>query len=211
MSLVTIVDRVTEWARAAICEKIELKAPPPGVEDAMDEAAVGMYQMVHPAAFSMYVPTAEKLPPEILSPIPSVCVRIESGSDSMSANKRSVRLQMCFSAWNPGDHGADIALPENGENGRFWRRWEGAESDAYFRRSGDGWRDAWNFLDLALREVQSAGTVGGYRLDKGAPIEYGPLKDQEGIPDFYPYWFNWLSFSIETDLRRYVPEYNDLL
>lgn len=210
MSVVHIIDSVTDWARENICAKIRLKAPPEDADDPMDEAAAPDYKLVQPAAFSMFVPTREKLPPGILSPIPSVCVRIDDGGDELANGRGSANIIMMFSAYDPGTHGADLYVPVPGQPGLFKRN-TGPEADAHFKRNGDGWRDAWNFVDLALREIESAASIGGYVLDRSAPVKYGPLKDQEAVPDFYPYWFAWVSFSLSYNLRRNVPEYKELL
>lgn len=210
MSVVHIIDSVTDWTRDNICAKVRLKAAPEHADDPMDAAAAQDYELVQPAAFSMFVPTREKLPPGILSPIPSVCVRVDEGGDDMKSGCGDVNILMMFSAYDPGTHGADLYIPVPGMPGLF-RRNTGPDADAYFQRNGDGWRDAWNFVDVALREIESAASIGGYTLNRGQPVKYGPLKDQEAIPDYYPYWFAWVSFSLNYNLWRNVPEYNELL
>ena len=63
MSVVNILDKVTDWVRSEICPKIELKCPP-STEEMPDDAGYD-YKRVHPAAFTLFLPTKDKLPPAI--------------------------------------------------------------------------------------------------------------------------------------------------
>ena len=196
MSVVNLLDRVTEWVQTNICPKILLKVPPDDTEpcdqDYINETA-------NPTAFSMYVPTKDKLAPPIKSPYPSVCVRFMDGTDDLTASKGSIGIQLCFSAWNPGTHGADVYEPK--ADGTF-HRWTGEEADAYFKRNGDGWRDVWNAIDIALRAVESTTNIAGFEVDRSVPVKFGPLTEQEAIPDYYPFWYAWVSFQLNYPLRR---------
>ena len=149
MSIVHLIDTVTEWARQNISEQVKLKLPAESLEanDAGYE-----YTLITPATFAIYTPTSEKLPPNIHAPIPSLCVRILSGEDSLATNNGTAEIQMCFSAWDPGLHGADIFNPSKDKPGT-WERWDTEEAKQYFKRNGFGWRDIWNFVDVALRVV----------------------------------------------------------
>lgn len=206
MSVVSILDTITEWARSNICDHIMLKQPPEDIDSPVDGDY--QYSRVHPAAFPMYVPTADKLPPNIHSPFPSLCVRFEQGEDSAANSDRSVDIQFCFSAWNPGAHGSDMLNPV--QNSVF-RVWSGSEADAYFKRNSEGWRDVWNFVDIALRAVENVTHIGGYTIDRATPIKFGPLKEQESIPDFYPYWFAWMSFRVTCPLQRNIASIQNFL
>lgn len=196
MSVVHLIDAVTEWARRTICPQIKLKVPPVS-EDAVD-AGYG-YELVNPAAFSMYIPTSEKLPPGIHSPFPSICVNFVAGQDTPASGGGFVDVQFTFSTWDPGLHGKDIQMPVGD---RKFRRWSGDEADTYFKRTGDGWRDAWNFVDIALREVESVTHIGGFVIDKATPIKFGPMTEQEAIADLYPTWFAWMIFRVTYPLTQ---------
>lgn len=202
MSVVHVIDTITEWARQNVCEHILLKVPPSN-EDAVD--ADYEYKTVKPAAFPMYVPTSEKLPPNIHSPFPSLCVRFIKGADNIAEREGYVDVQFCFSVWNPGTHDSDILVP-NGD-GTF-RKGRGV---ADFSRDGDGWRDAWNFVDIALRAVESTSSIGEYSVDMSAPVEFGPLVEQEAIADYYPLWFAWVSFRVNYPIRRNNPDIQKFL
>ena len=201
MSVVHVIDTLTEWARQNICEQINLKVPP---ENTAPDDSGYSYNLATPAAFAMYVPTSDKLPPNIHAPFPSLCVRFVTGQDIPADGSGAVDVQFCFSAWDPGTHGEDEFLP-NGDG--TYRRGKGGA----FWRNGDGWRDAWNFVDIALREVESVTNIGGYTIDRAKPVKFGPLTEQEAIPDFYPMWFAWLSFTVNYPLRRNIQELQNFL
>lgn len=201
MTVVCVLDTLTKWARENICPKIRLKVPPADEKAATD--AGYEYQLTNPAAFTMYVPSKEKLPPAILSPIPSVCVQFIEGTDNLSDGKGSIGVQLSISTWDPGTHGEDILLP-NPENPMEPKRWTGQEADAYFRRNGDGWRDVWNMVDIALREIESVTNIDGLVIDRSVPVKFGPFTEQESIPDFYPFWFAWVSFTVTYPITRVI-------
>ena len=197
MSVVHVIDTLAEWARQNICERVTLKMPPDNIE-ANDEGYT--YKTVNPSVFPMYVPTSEKLPPSIHSPFPSLCVRFVKGADILTGSGGHLDVQFCFSAWDPGTHGQDVIHP-NGD-GTYTR-----DPDSFeYGRNGNGWRDVWNFVDTALRAVESVTNIGGYTIDRETPVEFGPLTEQEAIPDFYPFWFAWISFRVNYPLRRNIED-----
>jgi hypothetical protein len=205
MSVVKIIDDVKEWVEQEICSKIRLKVPPEGNEPNDRDYD---HTLANPVAFAMYVPTKDKVPPKIKSVFPSVCVRFLEGTDDLSAKEGNIGIQLCFSAWDPGLHGSDLFLPN--ADGSF-RRWTGPEANAYFQRYGDGWRDVWNFVDIALRAVESTTSIKGHEIDFSAAVKFGPLTEQEAIPDFYPLWFAWVSFQLKYPLMRNIKEFDQYL
>lgn len=206
MSIVHVIDKVTAWAQANVCDHIQLKQPPEDLED--PTGAAYRYQLVTPRAFPLYVPTEEKLPPSCHSPFPSLCVRFLTGEDSLAKERGAVDLQFCFSIWDTGLHGRDIFLP--GQD-RCAAPWTGEEADVFFRRTGEGWRDAWNFVDIALRAVERETNLDGLVIDRTIPIKFGPLAEQEAIPDLYPTWFAWISFRVTYPLARNQEEVQTFL
>ena len=76
----------------------------------------------------------------------------------------------------------------------------------------DGWRDSFNFADLVLKELECAEYIAGHRLVKESGIKFGLFTEEGNIWDYYPYWHNWISFTLEAGVVVKTPKiYNDLL
>lgn len=198
MSVVRIIDTLTDWAREDICNEIQLKVPPDN-DEAMDSGYE--YRLANPTAFPMYIPSEDKLPSDILSAHPCLCVRFFSAQDDMASKTGAMDVQFVFCVWDPGLHSQDLFLP-NGD-GTFKRQ---TAASVQFERNGSGWRDVWNFVDLAVRKLTSVNSVGSCIIDKNTPFEYGPVKVDGAIADYYPYWYAELTFRVTYPLLRYNEE-----
>lgn len=195
MSIVHSIETVREWLSETVCPQVKLKLPDDNATDASYP-----YKLVHPAAFSLFLPSKDRLPPKVAAPIPSVCVQIVQGQDSLIEHTRDLKIRLCFSAWDPGYHQRDILLPPDYQQAK--------ES---FEKNGEGWRDVWNFVDSTLRRIENAEYLGGLRVLKEQGIAFGPITEQDAVPDFYPYWFAWVEFSVEETLTRNPESYHHLL
>ena len=211
MTIVQSIETIRDWLEANVCSLVELKLP-----DDNAAAETYPYKLVKPAAFSLFVPGKDRLPQSV-APIPSVCVQLLEGSDSLLESKGRLRVRLVFSAWNPGQHGPDTRPPASGVDihvepakaaGSLPHSGAGAGS---FTRNADGWRDAWSFVDVALRELENAEYLGGLRIAKEEGIAFGPLTEQDAVVDYYPYWFAWISFSVQYGIARNPKQYRDLL
>lgn len=189
MSIVKILDDVTKWAKENICSKIELKVPPKNSEPIDFDYK---YQKANPVAFTMYVPAEDKLPKNIPSAFPSLCVRFMEGEDDLRSMKGTLGIQLLMSVWNPGTYREDFISEQPDEK--------------QFERNGEGWRDIWNFTDLAVQAVESTTNICGYEIDRSVPVKFGPLTEQEAIPDYYPFWFAWVTFQLTYPLMRNIDE-----
>ena len=203
MSIVNSIEVVKEWLTEKVCPLVKLKLPDDNATDASYQ-----YKLVNPAAFSLFVPTKDRTPPKIAAPIPSVCVQIVSGNDALIDSSRKIKIRLLFSAWDPGYHGPDIFKPKG--DGSYIQQYN-KEAMATFEKNGEGWRDAWNFVDTALRVIENAEDIGDLRVIKEDGIDFGPVTEQDAIADFYPYWFAWAEFYIEETLTRNPKRYNHLL
>ena len=191
--IVTVIDSVTEWAKEHICKKIQLKVPP---ENTSPMDAGYSYKLENPEAIPMYKPTGDKLPKGMRFTTPSLCVYFAKAGDSVATGKGYVDIQILFSVWDPGDHGEDLYLP-NGD-GSYHK-----QADPGFEKGSSGWRDVWNFVDIARHALESATSINGLAIDKNTDIEYGPIEAQDTVVDFYPFWYSWLSFRVTYPLMRY--------
>lgn len=205
MSIVKILDDVTKWAKQNICSKIELKVPPRNSEP--NDYAYE-YQTAQPVAFTMYVPTEDKLPKNIPSAFPSLCVRFIEGDDDLSKMKGRLGIQFLLSAWSPGTYGPDKFVMHNGDP-MVWD--PDTEAENTFERNGDGWRDIWNFTDIAVQAIESTTNIAGYEIDRSVPVKFGPLTEQEAVPDYYPFWFTWVTFQLNYPLMRRIEEVQEFL
>ncbi|MEE0433909.1 MAG: hypothetical protein UDB11_00685 [Peptococcaceae bacterium] len=205
MDIVQIIDDVTAWAQENICNKVQLKLPPDDDKKAVDENYE--YALVTPTAFALFTPTKDKLPPKVASPVPSLCVRFVEGEDMLDGSGGSVGVQFMLSTWDLGTHNFDLFYQTDVPT-RFIRN-DGKAP--IFQRNVDGWRDAWNFLDVTRRVLESTTNVAGYEIDVNSGIHFGPLEDQDGTNDFYPLWFCWVNFTLKYPLTRNVRDFTKFL
>ena len=66
-------------------------------------------------------------------------------------------------------------------------------------------------MDTTLREIENAEYMNGLRVIKEEGITFGPVTEQDAVPDFYPYWFAWAELTIEETLTRNPKTYNQFL
>ena len=86
------------------------------------------------------------------------------------------------------------------------------EAAQTYTRNMEGWRDSLNFADLVLREIESAEYIAGHRLVKEQGIKFGLFTEEGNIWDYYPYWHNWITFTLEAGVTAATPKsYENLL
>ena len=205
MSIVNSIETVRGWLNTEVCPLVKLKLPDDNATDASYP-----YKLVNPAAFSLFVLSLDGTPPKVAAPIPSVCVQLAQGEDDLIEHTRGIKIRLCFSAWDPGYHGPDIYIPQGNGSGTYIQQYNSEAAD-FFQKNGEGWRDAWNFVDTALRLIENAEYIGDLRVIKELGITFGPVAEQDAVPDFYPYWFAWAEFSVEETLTRHAKDYDHLL
>jgi len=209
MLLVESIDKVVAWLNENVCSQIQLKLPDNYKND--KEYAV---EYVQPAAFPLYTPGKDRLPPNVRAPIPSVCVQLTEGNDDLLKRQRRLQLRLCLACWNPGEHGGEVLHPRKNEaalGGYSYYRLTGEAAQTYTRNM-EGWRDSFNFADLVLREIESAEYIAGHRLVKEQGIKFGLFTEEGNIWDYYPYWHNWITFTLEAGVTAATPKsYENLL
>ena len=198
MTIAQCIEQVTDWLNESVCQKIKLKLP-----DDSQNGTNYRVETVNPTAFAMYQPGKDKLPPGVIAPFPSVVVQLLEGSDDMTAKNGRMKIQLSFTAWNPGKHAGELiqAPRTTMVNG----------SVQSFTRDAEGWKDVWNFVDRALREIENAEYLNGLRVVKELPITYGQFQQEGQISDLYPYWGAWAILTIERGLARTGAAYSELL
>lgn len=209
MTLTQSVDKVVEWLNREVCNQITLKVP----DDYRNDTSYNV-ETVNPAAFPLYLPAKEHLPPSVAAPIPSVCVQLMEGEDKLIEKQRRLQIRLCLSCWNPGEHGEELLIPrENvaalGGISYFHPTGEAAKT---YVRNMDGWRDLYNFLDLTLMQLENTEYIEGHRVVKENGIKYGPFTEDGNIWDYYPYWHHWITFTLEAGVVARTPDaYENLL
>lgn len=198
MTIAQCIEKVTDWLNESICPNIELKLP-----DDYQNGKDYKLEIVNPTAFAMYQPGKDKLPPGVIAPFPSVVVQLLEGSDDMIEHNGRMKLQLSFTAWNPGNHAGELT--------RVTRATTATDSDQSFTRNAEGWKDVWNFVDRALREIENAEYMNGLRVVKELPITYGQFQQEGQISDLYPYWGAWAIFTIERGLARTGAAYSEFI
>ena len=209
MTLVQSIDKVVAWLNESVCPQISLKLP----DDYKNDTNYAV-QFVHPAAFPLYTPGKDRLPPNVTAPIPSVCVQLMDGDDDLLKAKRQLKFRLCLACWNPGEHGGEVFNPRNAAaatGGYSYYLADGKAAQKYTRNM-EGWRDSFNFADLVLRELEGTEYIAGHRLVKESGIKFGLFTEEGNIWDYYPYWHNWITFTLEAGVVARTPKiYKDLL
>lgn len=200
MTVVNDVQAVMDWLAENVCQRVSLKLPPD--ESGMDDGTYG-FRTVHPAVLGMYWPAGKEMcPPSVESPHPGLLVQVLDGEDSTAGLERSLNVRLHLSAWNPGLHDGDVWTPGDGKYVR-------GEGTGFAPGYDGGWRDAWNFLDVVLRELRDAKDVGGLVVDRSEPLRFGPYSEQGAIVDLYPYWFCWVDVKLSagTPAQTWMQDY----
>lgn len=198
MDLSGIIITTTDWLNKNVCPDVTLKVPS---DDKKPNDNTYNYQAVHPTAFPLFLPARDKLPPYVKSNIPSICVQLMRGVDTL--HNREVTLALGFGTWSPGPHKED---------------WINAKEPIDFRTDMSGWMDAWNMVDIAARKIQSTTYMGeNLEVMHNEPFDYGPYRqpkeneDDEWQDSFYPFWFAYLRFKVRCTLLRNNTEYEKFL
>ena len=204
MTIVHTLDKVAEWLQQNVCAHVSLK--PHAFDDQTDDYNM---ELVHPTVFSLYTPTKRTKPPGVKATIPSICVQLVDGTDEVFKRDRTLKLHLSFSAWDPGIHTQDVFEPTDGESeiGTAYKRGKKKK----LQLSHEGWRDVWNFVDVALRAIETPRSLGGYQLDPKTPIQFGVYDEEGSISDYYPFWFAWVELAITQEIIVAEPAYGDLL
>lgn len=202
MAIVNDLNRIRDWLQSEICDKITLKLP------ADDNADGGYkYELVHPAAFALFTPTKDRLPPNVRAPIPSVCLRLVEGEHRTQESTNTMKLILNFCTWNPGNHRQDNYEPiEPGAGIKGYN----ISATAEYERTAEGWQDVFSFIDYALRVLESEQYIADMRIVAEDGIQYGMTSDKDGLDDFYPYWMGWITFTVQAGNVR-KKSFDDLL
>ena len=181
MAIVKQLDKIKTWLESEICPRFKFKQA--------DDENVDItypYKQVNPSVFLLYVPPKELIGEA--NRVPSICVQLVDGQESLLNANGILNIRLQFSIFNPGEH---------------------TQED--FKRNTEGWRDVWNFVDYIMQQLRNIELIDGIRVIKENGIKCGPITDQGQIPNFYPYYFAWVSFSIEYGIPSSKAQIKNLL
>ena len=157
MAITSDLDNIVKWFEEEVCPDILLKVP----DDKVNDGGYNV-QTAHPAAFAMYIPTQDRKPPDVAAPIPSLCVQLLKGKHAPAQHIGQMTIQLALATWNPGQHGSEMAVPEQDPQalgGVKYRR----EPSENFKRNLEGWRDVWSFTDKVLQAIENTEYIAGLR------------------------------------------------
>ena len=185
-----IIENLTVWVQENICDGVELLKP-------SDTNMLEDYELVTPAAFALYVPPKDQLPPDVDQQIPSVCVQLKEGTDSLDTNNRSLSIRLAFSAYRPG-HYTELTDDEG-------------VTTLHFVRDAEGWKDLWLWVSKAINKIYTGMYIEGLRVDRKTPVKYGPFQIDDTLVEAYPMFYAWIDFTVTCGISPKSNNYNDLL
>ncbi len=206
MAIISTIDSIRDWLNKNVCPLVQFKKPD---DETMSEEYP--YELVHPNAFSMYIPDTSDLPPDIPSNAPCVCVMLTKGKDEFdpkfgSGPGRTCNITLLFRTWSPGFYHSDQVVRTG--MSQFQRHLDG-EGDQILDTASEGWRDAWHFVDMTLNalECERGFEDTGLILETNKGITFEPIKQDVNLPDAYPYWYAFVDFTVfepldTTDLYK---------
>lgn len=185
MAVVKQLEKIKSWLETEICPQFKFKQPD---DEHID--ATYPYELVNPNVFILYVPPKELVGEA--NRVPSICIQFDEGNESMAEASGVLKLRLQFATFNPGSH-YDYGI------------------DRVFDTNLEGWRDIWNFVDYIMKKLRDTELIEGMRVLKENGIHYGPISDSGQIPDFYPYYFAWVTFSVEYGIPSSKAQIKNLL
>lgn len=168
-----------KWVEEKFCTPVKLKLP---AEENTDHTY--NYKLVTPAAFVMFTPRENQLPPGAEDNAPSVTVEWLSDDEKPQEHKTTANIRLKLALWNPGLHTKDVINPK--------------KEEITFTRDALGWQDMINWIDLIKRELRNNDIIcNKYRVKLEDGLKSGFVSEQGTILDFWPYYFGYVEFTVE--------------
>lgn len=181
MAVIKQLDKIKSWLEAEICPQFKFKQ----ADDENIDVTYN-YELVNPSVFILYVPPIELIGEA--NRVPSICIQFDDGNESLASASGVLNLRLHFSTFNPGEHAKDS-----------------------FNINTDGWRDVWNLVDFTAKKLRETELINDIRIIKENGIKYGPFSAQGQIPQFYPYYYAWMAFSVEYGIPSSKAQIRELL
>ncbi len=138
------------------------------------------YEREFPKAYIIY-PDRENRKPS---------VTIQYSNSEIKGGRATAQLNLLFAVWNNGSHFND-------------------DADVPVHLLGyDGYRDIWNWIDLALQKILKTEYIGDFiRIKQEEGISVGPIKEDNIIPSYYPYFGASISLRVEYATQQVQDEF----
>lgn len=94
--ITTTIQSLADWLKQNVCSKVQLKVP----DDYANDEGYSV-KLVHPAAFPLYVPAKDRLPPKVPAPVPAVCVQMAETTDKLFEQTRTYSIRLVLLAGIP--------------------------------------------------------------------------------------------------------------
>lgn len=183
MGIVAALKEVQTFINENICSNLTFKRPPN--TEGLDAREYD-YELVQPKAYLMYPPEQEKFP--------SITIQVIDGEADRVKTSGEMKIRLLFATWGNGQH---------------FKNKNGAPE---FNIDSEGWYDAWNLLDKALMILNHTTYFGEkVRLKHEDKIQFGSMKEENIIANYYPYWFAWLTCTIQYGQISSNKDVNDLI
>lgn len=131
------------------------------------------YELVNPNVFIGWLPPKGYLPDQLNSPFPCIVVGADGGDDTVEELNYNIKLS--FAVYSPGEH-----IPDEDNN-------------IQFTPSFQGYKDLLNLIDLTKAELIKA-TIINEKFKIQDKVKWGMYDEQP-----YPYWYGYITFTIEAE------------
>ncbi len=183
MGIVTVLKEVRTFFNENICSGLTFKRPPD--TEGLD-AKDYKYELAEPKTYIMYPPAEDKFP--------SVTIQILDGETNRTDKSGELKLRFLFATWSNGKH------------------FKNKDNIPVFNIDSEGWLDAWNFVDKALLVLNHTTHFGNrVRIKHEDKIQLGSMKEENVLANYYPYWFAWITCTIQYGTISSNEDVNDLI
>lgn len=188
MTIIQAIETIADWLNENVCPRLILKRPSDCKQGTFYD-----YEEVHPVAFAMFLPGSDKLPEGISTQCPYILVQLLDGENNLLRKVGRFNIQLSFMAWNPGVHPDETGMKD------------------VYRRSAEGWKDAWSFLERTVADIENAEYINGIRFVKESGVKFGQFQKDGQIADTYPYFYAWATMVMECGVNIIASEYSNYL
>ncbi len=194
MTTVKAMDTICSYLKDNVCPKIQYLVP------AEKDAGDYIPNYKNPEVFAFYEPSKSRMPPGITHTVPGIVVILKKRTDDLISGKSEFDIELSFCIWKPGEYisNKEVDLQQIVSYSEQMQIEYASKGDKKYTRTEDGWKDVYNFIDEVRQGVVHDGQMGNLKIKMDVPIQYGPYTQDKAIVDAYPYYYAWLTLTLET-------------